>query len=272
MSHENTKLDQAKAPVEQAVDTERIGKLKLWLLYVLIGGLVAAALIAIVAVLVGEFNTVLQKALGTIFIFVTHSLFILGLVWTDTQNRLGRSIIPTTLLATGLANIVTSTLGTWEIISTETAWRAVLFYMLLIGSAFLTTAAFRLRVPVKTIQILTYVTVGSIVAWTLMLTPWVFAVVENFNPLYFRIIAALTILVATTLLVTVILRTIALAREVGLREKIKAERAAKKMHGGLLAYYIVIGIIVSQVWFVGMIGFIADSTEQSWNNSDSLYQ
>ncbi len=249
------------AKVTDPEEKEKVGKLKLALLYVLIGGLVASAIIAIAGILIGEFNSALQKAFGTIFVFVTHSLFILGLVWSDRHNRLGRSLIPTVLLGTALANIVTTTLGTWEIIEGETAWRFVLFYMLLIGSSFMITAIVRLNVADKLVTILTRATVGSLIAWTLLLAPWVFEVVARFNPLYFRIVAAFTILTTTLFLVTVILRSIAVARRPALRAKAKAANS-HPISGGFLAYYITIGVIASFVWLGGLIAFISDGVRQ----------
>lgn len=247
-------------PKVTAQDENKLSKLKLAFLYVLIGGLAASAILAIVAILMGEFSTALQKSLWTIFIFVTHSLFILGLIWSDTHNRLGRSLIPTTLLGTALANIITTSLGTWGIIDNETAWRFVLFYFLLIGAAFIIAGTLRLKIAHKTTTLLVNVTAGTFAVWTLMMVPWVFAIVERFNPLYFRIIAALTILASTLMIITVIMRAIALARSHAAREK--AKEKSHPISGGFLAYYITVGVIASFVWFGGMIGFISDGISQ----------
>lgn len=237
-------------------DNEKMSKLKLAFLYTLIGGLVASAIVAITAILIGEFNTASQKALGTVFIFVTHSLFILGLVWADTKNHIGRKIIPTTLLGVTFANIITSTLGSWEIITGETAWRAFLFYIVLVGSAFIISGIASLRVAHKPTTMLLQTTTGLIAAWTVTLAPWVFAIVERFHPLYFRILSALVILISTTFLVAVIMRSIALARTKSLRVK---KDTTDSVPGGLLAYYITIGVVASFIWFVGMFVFIADA-------------
>lgn len=238
----------------------KLGKIKLAFLYVLIGGLAASALLAIIAILVGEFNSALQKAFGTIFTFVVHSLFILGLIWSDKYDAIGRKIIPTTILAAALANIVTTTLGTWEIISDKTAGQAVLFYALLIGSSFIVSGALKLRVNHQATKALLYSTVGAIVAWTLLLTPWVFEVVERFNPLYFRIVGALTILMATLFIVAIIVRGIALSRSDKIRQEHKATPSTS-ISGGMLAYYITLGSIIGIIWLVGMISFIIHGSE-----------
>jgi len=241
-------------------DNGKMSKLKLAFLYTLIGGLVASAIVAIASILIGEFTEASQKALGTVFVFVTHSLFILGLIWADTKNHIGRRIVPTTILGVSFANIVTSTLGTWEVIEGETAWRAFLFYTLLIGSAFIISGINRLIIAHRQTRILLQSTAGLIAGWSLALAPWVFDVVERFHPLYFRIISAIVILMTTTFLVAVIMRSIALAKSKSLRIKTDKSDSAP---GGLLAYYITIGVIASFVWFVGMFVYIADAVNDT---------
>lgn len=245
-----------------AVDQGRMSKIKMAFLYTLIGGLAASAILAIVAILVGEFNSALQKALGTIFIFVTHSLFILALIWADKHNQLGRSVLPTTFLGVALANIITTTLGTWNIIEVETSWRAVLFYFLVIGSAFLVTATLKLRIAHKPTSILLNSSIGLVVAWTILLAPWVFEVVERFNPLYYRVAGALTILLTTVFLIGIIVRAIAVAHSAEVRAKAQ-QKVKVPITGGLLAIYITLGTITAFVWFGGIIGFIIDGVSDT---------
>ena len=92
MTHES--LPNAEPTPEVASDApvkeQRLGKLRLAFLYVLIGGLILSALISVFGILIGEFNSVIQKALLTTFIFVSHSLIVLALVSADTKNQIGR--------------------------------------------------------------------------------------------------------------------------------------------------------------------------------------
>jgi hypothetical protein len=113
------------APGSKPIDP-KIGKLKSAILYVLIGGLVISALISIVAILIGEFNSVITKALLTTFVFVTHSLIILALVSADRNNSIGKAVIPSTIFLAIIANMFTTTLGTWNVIDGDVTWRAFL--------------------------------------------------------------------------------------------------------------------------------------------------
>lgn len=265
-----TQTPEQPAPV--AEENEKIGKLKLALLYTLIGGLSAAALVAIVSILIGDFSSAAQKAIGTIMIFVTHSLFILGLVWADKQDHLGKNIVPTTIIGVAFANIVTMTLGTWDIIESSTAWRAVMFYALAIGVAFIVAGIFRLRVTNKSVLALMNSTAAIIGLWAIALVPWVFDVVDWFDPLYYRIIGALTILGTTTFLIGMILRAIAIAKSPAL--KAEAQAAARlNVPGGLLAYYIPIGVISIFIWMGGAGSFISSASSDSryFDNQDNSY-
>jgi hypothetical protein len=94
----------------------------------------------------------------------------------------------------------------------------------------------------------------------LALAPWVLQVVERFDPLYFRVIAALSILTTTAFLITLILRGIALGRNEALHAtKPKPEQTT----GGLLAVYITLGVITSIVWCGGLTGLLVSGVQSS---------
>jgi hypothetical protein len=259
---------QADTPVTttQQIPTDepsRISRLKLAFMYVLIGGLAASALTAIIALLVGSFNSEIQKSLLTIFIFFTHSLFILALLWSDKHNQVGQSILPTSLFVLALANMVTTTLSTWEIISSEGAWRALGLYVLILGAVFVITGLMQLFINHKATKIGIYASIGTISVLVASLVPWVLHIVGNsgrFDPFYFRLVAALAILASTVFIITVILRAIALARQPELKQ---TKPASKPIPQGLLAIYITVGVITALVWWSGLAGFVITAIESS---------
>ncbi|UTX51589.1 hypothetical protein KI440_01390 [Candidatus Saccharibacteria bacterium TM7i] len=248
------------------VETEsRLGKLKVAFLYTLIVGLGLAALTSVIALLVGEFNAVIGKTLLTIFILFSHSLLLLAILWADTKNQLGKAVISTTIFAALFANLVTSTLGAWEIISASTAWRWVGLYFLAIGGAYIVAALLRLRLPQRTAHIAVNTSVGFVVVTLLALTPWVLHVVENFDPLYFRIVAALSILSSASFLISLILRGIASSKNPELRKINRHD-----LPNGMLSIYIVVGVITAITWNVGLVSLI-DSGSSANNSSHTRY-
>lgn len=245
------------APTEKD-SPSRLNRIKTAFLYILIIGLAAAALTSVIALLVGQFNSTIGKALLTIFIFFTHSLLILAVLWSDRYNQVGKLVLPTTIVVLVLANIVTSTLGTWEIISGEVAWRVTGLYFLVLGAAFITSLLLRFRLAQQATQIALYTSIGFIVATLVALIPWVLDLFSKFDPLYFRIIAALSILAAASLIIGMIIRSIALSQN----ESLKLTAPQKHpITGGMLSIYITVGVITSIVWVVGFIWFVVGAVD-----------
>lgn len=232
----------------------KVTSIKTAFLYILIIGLGLAALTSVFALLIGEFNSLISKSLGTIFILFTHSLLLLALLLADVRNQIGKAVVSTTLFITVFMNLITSTLGVWGIISAETAWRWVGLYFLALGGAFIITALLRIRTKNSAHQIATNTSIGFVLATLIVLSPWVLQVFTVFDPLYYRVVAALSILSAVSFLISIILRTIANDKNTKVVEK------EAPLPNGILAIYIIVGVITAVVWNGGFIALIASST------------
>jgi len=253
--------DDNKRVAAQEAITNKFGKIRLALLYVLIGGLVVSALISVAAILIGEFNESILKALGTTFVFVIHSLLVLGIVSADTNNQLGKTIVSTTILATVIASMLTSTLGIWDLWWDDASWKAFLIYNLLIGSAFLIAGTLKLRLKHLATQTLAWLTVALIGTLTALLAPWIAAPNADWiSDFYFRLIGAVAILASTSLILLVIFNRIALSQRPGLS---KTRPASKPLAPGALAINITVGVIVSFFWVYGLAYFIVQATHMS---------
>ncbi len=260
----------AKAPIENAplevkVEAEppRLGKVKLAFMYVLIAGLVASAITAVIALLIGEFNASIQKALLTIFIFFTHSLFILGLILADKHNHIGKALLPTTIGILALANMITTTLGTWDIITTEKAWHIFGFYFLVLGTVFIIMAILRLKVVNTIIKNLVIASAAFTALLAAVLAPWVLHVVDSFDPFYYRVVGAVAIVATTLFLITLIFRGIALARH----PQLKVTPVSEPIPGGLLAIYITLGVITAMVWSTAFTSFLVDAIQSGHSDT-----
>lgn len=261
---ENNTSAHTPAPVPEVITDikkpidPKLSKLKIAFLYVLIGGLVLSALISVFAILIGQFNEVVLKALLTTFIFMTHSLLILALLSADRHNTVGKDLFPTTIFVTIIANMFTTTLGTWGVWDGDISWRAFLLYMLVIGSSFIATAALSLRLAHRNTNIAVYTTVGLVALLTVVLIPWVFAhTASDLGSFYYRLIGAITILTATTLSLTVIFNRIAVSQH---PELLKTRQPHQNIPGGLLAIYIVIGVIAAYAWSFGLASLIGSAS------------
>jgi hypothetical protein len=258
--------------VESKEAATKMSRVKLGFLYVLIGGLVVSALISVVAILIGNFNSVVVKALSTTLVLVIHSVLLLTIISADRDNRIGKAIVPTTILGAIIANIITSTLGIWGVWEADLSWRSFMVYILLIGSAFLVAGSLRLIIAHQATKVLVYVTVGLVLAMTLLLLPWIMLDTTSFGDLYFRLVGALAILTFTALIILFIIRRIALSANSSLKTSIPA---APVTPNGMMAILVTVGTFVAIVWFYGMVIFIAqaaslhvDSSHQPGINTD----
>jgi hypothetical protein len=248
------------APKHEAPVSARPSKLKTAFLYVLIAGLAAAALISVAALLIGQFNSAITKSLLTIFVLFTHSLLILAILWADRHNQVGKLLLPTAIVLLVFANMITTNLGTWEIIAAETAWRALGLYFLAIGAVFIIIGLLRLRIAHQATQIALFTSIGFITATVIALIPWTLDVFGGLDPLYFRIIAALSILATTAFLIGLIIRGIALAQNESLK---LTQPQSQPTSGGLLAIYITVGVITAMVWSSGFTSFLVSGVQAS---------
>ena len=248
-------------------EPNRLSKLKTAFMYVLIGALVASALTSVISLVLGDsFSAAIGRSLLTILILFSHSLIVLVLLLADKRNQVGRAIIPTTILATTLANMVTTVLGTWDVISSETAWRCFGLYFLFLGAAYIIAGTLKLRINHGVTTASIFVSIGLIAITVLGLVPWALDLFAPLSQEYFRFIAALSILTATAYLVAIILRSIALGNN---SQLLATRSAAGKTPGGMLAVIITIGTITAIVWMFGSIVLIVDgvrSTNSSQRN------
>lgn len=253
-------------PPTQEAAPSRLSRLKVAFMYVLIAGLAAAAITSVIALLVGQFTSGIAKSLLTILVFFSHSLLILAILWADRFNQVGKLILPTTIIVLVFANMISTTLGTWEIISAETAWRCFSLYFLILGAAFIVIGLLRHRIAHQTTQIAIYTSIGLIAATVISLVPWVLNLFDDFDPLYFRIVAALSILATTAILIGFVVRGIAAGRNENLKLTAPKKNPAP---GGLLAIYITVGVITAIVWCTGLTAFLISGIQSSTPKSDS---
>lgn len=273
-------MDHKATPVtptaKKSIAPSKLGKIRLAFLYILIGSLAASALTAITGLVIGEFNEVIQKALVTIFTIFAHSLFILGIVVADRHNLLGKAILPTTIGALALLSLLTTSLGTWEVISVEMSWRLFGLYFFVIAAAFTAVGALKLFVNQVAVKALVFSSVALIVLLTIAIIPWALDLFGELNSLYYRIVAAIGILLVTVTLIALIVRTIVIAHNPAL----KATRLpANPFSGGMLAYYITTGAIASIVAMSGLTVFIVQAVQSGYpdymsseNRYDDFYR
>lgn len=101
---------------ENSISSSQIKKL---VVNVMIGSLIGAAAIAVAAVLIGEFNDILGKALITLIVVMIHALASLGFLDSKSKKKNpGELVVFTnTIFVLIVLSFVSSIFGIWELIS-----------------------------------------------------------------------------------------------------------------------------------------------------------
>lgn len=251
----HTESDQQPS-VESVENHDKISKVKLGFLYLLIGGLVVAALISVVALLIGTISQSIQSAFLTTGAIVLYSAMLLLVVLADTRNQLGRSLLPTAIFILLICQMVTSVLGIWDILPEGMAGRFTALYCVALSGAFLVEGMLRLSLNHKVVKTLSYASSGAVVLFVVILSPWIILSEKNeFGDLYYRIVAAVSIVIVTMLIVTAIMNRITVYQRPETRLA-----SGQAMAPGLVAIVATVGSFVGLFMLFGIAVFVVAAT------------
>lgn len=203
--------DQPKLPIVNQ-DTKPHRSFNKYFLYTLVAGLVVSALISVIAVLIGEFNSTMTKALATTASMVIHAIIALFLVSLSgkSKDKVDNFFLNTLLLIT-ILSFITSILGTWEVITGR--WTADLYAVYFY--TFWASLWIQLLLKIgknqldKPTVITSYVAIAFTALFYLLVVPTIFVHYPNKMPeFYYRVMAASVILLATTSVLTTVFRRI----------------------------------------------------------------
>ncbi len=125
-------------------------RLKRSFFHVLIGCLIGAASIAVIAVLFGSFNEILARALGTIAMVALHSLLSFSYI-NETEKRNmkdgGRTIefFSNTVFTLITISFITSLLAIWQLLGGELTLKLYLMYGVLLFATLHADVLYRIR-------------------------------------------------------------------------------------------------------------------------------
>lgn len=181
---------------------------KKYFLFSLIGALVLSAIVAVVTVLIGEFNETAARVLFTLLMVIVHSLISLAFIWDDSrQNTFDRLAFFTNILFLIIVvSFITSVLGIWEVIPSETVWNLYQTYFV-IGFASLhsdvLSKALKKENYLDIIVYLNYLFIGIVV---LMLFPIIYInnAFDVLGELYYRFLGAAGIIDGTISILAII--------------------------------------------------------------------
>ncbi|HEY5442200.1 MAG TPA: hypothetical protein VIJ68_01540 [Candidatus Saccharimonadales bacterium] len=189
----------------------------------MVGSLIIAAVIAVIAVLVGEFNDIFSKALFTLLIVTLHALVCLGFLDSrgKTADTNDLKVFTDTIFVLIVFSFVTAVFGIWGLFPVPLVSR-------LYGTYFITAFAILhgemlhkttgLDKKINNIVYGNYVSMGLVV---ILLLPILWAASgSTFPDFYYRLLAATAIVDATLTILAVILHKLYLQKHPGLKSQL----------------------------------------------------
>lgn len=184
-------------------------ELKKFFIFNLIGSLIIAALVAVVTVLVGEFNEVTGKVLLTLLMVVIHSLVSLVFIWDDkrqdTFERL--SFFINLLFIIIIASFIVSIFGIWNILPGEIVWHIYETFFILSFASLHGNILAKALDKEKYLDIIIYVNYIFMVIVVTMLLSIVYVnnAYQVLGEIFYRILGAAAIVDGTLSILAIIL-------------------------------------------------------------------
>ena len=242
---------------------------KRFFLFNLIGSLIISALVAVVTVLIGQFNEITGRVLMTLFMVIVHSIVCLTFIWdNEKQNTFERlAFFINILFILIVLSFLTSIFGVWKIIPREIVWHLYETYFL-IGFASLHGDILSKALKKENyIDMIIYVNYLFMALVVFMLIPVIY--IDNptrvLGEIYFIILGAIGIIDGTLSILTIIFYKLYMHKHPKIEnplENIKQGQITQKVErkGGLsiwvwlLIIYLIIQIILPLFFLAGLWG------------------
>lgn len=224
----------------------KMSQFKKYYLYGLIGSLIAAAMVAVVTILMGNFNDTSGRVLGTLGLVVFHSLVSLYLVKDEHSKIEKLTFFSDTLFVLLVSSLVTSLFAVWEIIGPETTSKIYALFFVLGFSALHGNTIFLIRNKDSLISKLVKVNQSIIASLAVMAILAIF--IENISDIYYRLLGSVAVIDITLTVVIVILYKLYLQKHPEQKNELVFE---SKKGGGVFRVLLIIFLIyvIFQVLF-----------------------
>lgn len=241
---------------------------------IMLASLIGAAGIAVFAVLIGEFNDVLGKALLTLFLVTLHAL--LSLAYIDhSSKRTSQTLtfFSNTIFVLLVLSFITSVFGVWGLFPGEMVGRLYGTYFVIAFAALHGEMLYGVTGKTSGVDKIVYTNYIFMALVIGLLLPIIWVDSEYFGDFYYRGLAAAGIVDATLTIVAVILHKLYLQKhpeetsqlftyaetvdEFGNPVKVKVEEKRRGLHPLLWVLIIFLGFQVIGSVLFAIIGMVA---------------
>lgn len=183
---------------------DNLSEFKKFFLFNLIGSLIIAALVAVITVLIGEFNEITMRVFFTLGMVVLHSMVSLAFV-TNREDKKTR-ITDNALFFFIVLSFFTSILGIWKVIPGDIVSNLYQSYFVLFFAIVIIDVLSDALHKKDYIDFVTYINYFFIIALTIMLQIVIYidSPLQTLGSFYFRAMAAIGIIIGTLSILTII--------------------------------------------------------------------
>jgi hypothetical protein len=185
-----------------------LAEFKRFFLFNLIGSLIISALVAVITVLIGEFNETSGKVLGTLAMVVIHSLVSLSFIWNDEKQKTFErlSFFSNVLFIIIVLSFITSIFGIWNIVGGEIVGKIYLTFAVMGFASLHGDILSKALNKEGYIDLVVYLNYLFMVLVVLLILPAIYAenAIRSFGEFYFRGLGAAAIVDGTLSVLTII--------------------------------------------------------------------
>jgi hypothetical protein len=182
-------------------------EIKSLVIKVLIGCLIVAAGLAVVAVLVGGFSEIMVRSLTTLVLVAVHAIAALTYIGkTDAEHEEGGlSFFSNVVFAVIVLSFITSVLGTWQILGGDIVWKLYATYFIFLFAALHGNMLHQARGKTSLIDNIVRANYLFMMVVIVLLLPIIYISSGDFASIYYRALAAFGIIDATLTILAVAL-------------------------------------------------------------------
>lgn len=269
----NHPVTQTKVEPHKHPASPELYKLRKYFVYVLVGGLIVSAVVAIIAVLIGSMTGIVGKAIMTIVTVITHSLIALAFI-SVTDSKLpnkGSGMVINTLFGITVLSLIVSLLGIWDVIADNTViFRQYSVFFAALVTAIVIYGLFQATERDRSTIISRNTAIGSSLGLFVLLLPILYRV-NGLADFYHRLVIATSIVVGVSTIITVIFHWYYVSRnpEVGENGVPKVPMTLGQLIGRGILVLITIWIVTAV--FVAIYNATSVVDFNSHSDSSSLY-
>ena len=226
-------------------------ELRSLLIKLMLGCLIVAATVAVLAILIGSFSDITGRALGTVLAALFHIAILFGLVSIttsdDDKTKRSSDFVLNVSVVIAVISFFTSVFGIWEVLSGEVIWKLYITYVVVLFAMFHAKTLFDASVVYQKVRPYAYANYALIALVSLMILGLVYLPerLDLLSRFYGRLLAASAIVDVTLSVIVAVMQRLYVQQHPQLQKKqpVQAHGATRLIVALLLFFFVIIPML-----------------------------